>query len=240
MWSLEAKNAQVSFKRGSLPALSFPDLSVSLGAPLAVLGRNGAGKTTFLRMLAGLITLQSGYVAWHRVEGGCAQPNVGYLPASFGLIPELSVEENLRACCADMVRDNALDHSIKLMQLSRLLQKRPGDLSLGEGQRVRFAIAISRAPDVYLLDEPVSNMDIDATILALDAITTVNSAGSGVVLVTHDLATVESLCPNLVILDEGRVVYQGAQQAFVERCGGGTFPIAYRRFMGSGDVLGTK
>ena len=158
---------------------------------------------------------------------------LGYLPASFGLIPEFTVHENLRASCADVGDRNSMEKAIEMMQLPRLLQKRPSELSLGEGQRVRFAIAISRSPDVYLLDEPVSNMDIDATILAIDAMQRVAESGHGVVLVTHDLATVDSLCPNLLILDAGRVVHQGTKAHFIERFGGGSFAVAYRRFMGT-------
>jgi len=234
VWSFKVNGGDVSFDRASRPILSLDHLEIRLDGPLAVLGRNGAGKTTFLRLLAGVVGTQANGVDW---QGGSKAPRLGYLPAAFGLIPEFTVQENLAACCADINEGRAIESAIDMMKLHTLLGKRPSELSLGEGQRVRFAIAISRSPDVFLLDEPVSNMDIDATILAIGAMQRVAESGKGIVLVTHDLATVESLCPNLLILEAGRVIYQGTRDAFVAKCEGDTFATAYRRFMGSDNAL---
>lgn len=236
MWGFKVNEAEIFLGGGGSPLLSLSNLEVMLDGPLAVLGRNGAGKTTFLRLLAGIVGPCNSPVSW----GGGNQPQIGYLPASFGLIPELSVQENLRACSEDLGENVDIHKAIEVMKLESLLQKSPGHLSIGEGQRVRFAIAISRCPDIYLLDEPVSNMDIDATMLAIEAMRDDARSGKGVVLVTHDLATVESLCPNLLILDGGRVVYQGARKDFTRDHGGENFAEAYRQFMGSIHAFNTN
>lgn len=186
------------------------NVKFALRALSAVLfGPSGAGKTSVLRMIAGLDTPQSGEIALFgkNLAGNSPQERrVGLVMQQPSLFPHMTIEENVRfAAAAGSVE------ALEEFQLQALAKRRPATLSGGERQRVALARALAAKPQALLLDEPFSAMDAatkEQTMSQLDAWLARNPVP--VLFVTHDLSEVFSREAEVVLLDRGVVRDQGA------------------------------
>ena len=196
------------------------NLNLDRGSVLGLLGVNGAGKSTTLRMIAGLLTPSSGQV----LIGGAdlrEQPAVarrlGYLPEQAPLYAELRVDEYLRFCArlrgmrgAAVIQ--AVGHVIDRCGLGEVRRRLLGNLSKGFQQRAGIAQAIVHAPELIVLDEPASGLD---PLQAVQIRALVRELGQehAVILSTHLLPDVQACCERVAILHEGRLHYDGPRQA---------------------------
>ncbi len=151
---------------GSVNVLHDVNLKVEKGEFVAVVGYSGAGKTTLISLLAGLIESDSGGVLFHNKELDQPTDEIGVVFQSYSLMPWLSVEENIalavNAVCANQTRKarkNTVNHYIDLVGLSHARTRKPSELSGGMRQRVALARALAIKPEVLLLDEPLSALD---------------------------------------------------------------------------------
>lgn len=207
-------------------------LEAESGKTTVLLGESGSGKSTILRLLAGLLSLEKGRIVVDGISYVDTEKHLvvppqerpfGYVFQDYVLFPHLSVFENvafgLRAqhIARTVIRDR-VEHVLAQVQLSGLQGRRPAQLSGGQQQRVALARALVLQPELLLLDEPLSALDIQTrreTRQELRRILT--EAGITTLLVTHDYLDALVFGHQIVVLDHGQVIQQGSQQDLMER-----------------------
>jgi iron(III) transport system ATP-binding protein len=214
---------------GGRPVLDAVDFAVGTGEVVAVLGPSGAGKTSLLRLVAGLEVPTRGRIEIAGADVTALTANdrpVGLVAQNARLFPNLTVMDNvafrLRLASADAQgAQSALARArstLQLLDIEALAQRLPGELSEGEHQRVALARALAPGPTMLLLDEPMSHLDrrlrraLRRQILDLGA-----GLGLTLVYVTHDQAEAMAVSDRIVLLHEGRVVQQGTPRSLYEQ-----------------------
>jgi ABC-2 type transport system ATP-binding protein len=211
------------FSREYEDKVAVDDVSFSLaeGELVGYLGPNGAGKSTTIKMLTGILVPTSGLL---RVAGivpsAHRQANAQNIGVVFGqrsqLYWDLPLRESfeLLRSIYDVPRDRYLQnmrHFAEILDLERFLDTPVRQLSLGERMRGDFAAAMLHDPKIVYLDEPTIGLDVVAKEAIRVFIGQINrERGTTVILTTHDLADVERLTPRIILIDEGRVIYDGA------------------------------
>jgi len=190
------------------------------GSVLGLLGVNGAGKSTTLRMIAGLLAPSRGRIlidGLDAAERTATSAALGYLPETAPLYPELRVIEQLAFCARThrlrgAAATQAVARAIEQCGLGDVRRRLLGNLSRGYQQRAGIAAAIVHGPPLVVLDEPISGLD---PLQAAKIRTLVRELGRerGVILSTHLLPDVEACCDRVVILHGGRVRHDGTLQA---------------------------
>jgi ABC-2 type transport system ATP-binding protein len=216
---LEAR--QLSRRYGAEIAVDGVDLSLARGEVLGFLGANGAGKSTCLALLTGNLRPHGGSVRilgrdlW--AEPLAAKAAIGYLPEQPPLYPDLRVDEYLAyAGRLHRLRGRVLTAAIARVKtacdLTALGRRLIGNLSKGMRQRVGLAQALIHDPPLVLLDEPTVGLD-PLQLRGVRELLRALGRERGVLLSSHLLAEVQAVCTRVLILDRGRVVYQGATDA---------------------------
>ena len=210
---------RVTKRFGAHHAADGISLDVEAGECLVLLGPSGCGKTTLLRMLAGLETLDSGeiWIGDRRVDQlEPAHRDVAMVFQNYALYPHLSVFDNiafpLRARRVDAGEiDRRVRESAARVGLSDLLARRPARLSGGQQQRVALARAIVRNPTVYLMDEPLSNLDAQLRLQTRTELKRLHrELGTTMIYVTHDQSEAMTLGGRIAIMQRGSIVQIGA------------------------------
>ncbi|MEZ0050069.1 molybdate transport system ATP-binding protein [Mycobacterium sp. MAA66] len=200
------------------------EFEVAPGEVVAILGANGAGKSTVLHVIAGLLQPDSGSVtAGTRcltdVAGGVRVPvharRIGLLQQDPMLFPHLDVAANVAfgpRCGGDRRRAaEAARRWLAEVDAGELGRRRPSELSGGQAQRVALARALATEPDVLLLDEPMAGLDVTAAASMRTLLREVlTEGGRCAVLVTHELLDVTALADRVLILDRGRIAESGS------------------------------
>ena len=197
---------------GNLRALEGLDLSLRAGQVTALLGANGAGKTTAIGLLLGLLRADSGSAALFGRDPRdlSARRGIGVMLQSAGLPERLRVGELLAQACSYYPHARSVADCVALAGLDGLLDRRYGMLSGGQQRRVQFAIAVCGRPRLLFLDEPTTGLDIDARQKLWQAIRELVAQGCGVLLTTHYLEEAEALSDRVVVLDRGKLVAEGS------------------------------
>lgn len=170
-------------------------LRLEEGTFTALLGPSGCGKTTMLRIIAGLDTDFEGHLYWH------APPRIGFVFQEPNLLPWRTVRQNIELTRAEEFSEGDMNELTERLGLSELIDRFPGELSLGLARRVALARAFASAPSVLLLDEPSASLD-DGTARQLRALLLDVTARWRVttLLVTHNLREAIELADRLVML----------------------------------------
>ena len=206
---------------GAVAALDAVDFDVGASERIVILGPTGAGKTTLLRTIAGLETPDSGSVEFAGRDATTLAPSerdVALVFQNFSLYPHLSVRENLefplrapgRALDAAAIRER-VEWAAALLRIERLLARPAKHLSGGEMQRVALGRALVRRPKLFLMDEPLTNLDAKLReALRIELLRLFRELKVPVVWVTHDQAEALSMGERVVVLAKGRVLQVGA------------------------------
>jgi ABC-type Fe3+/spermidine/putrescine transport system ATPase subunit len=213
-------------------------LRLEVGSTLALVGPSGAGKTTVLRAVAGLVRPESGRIAvdddvFFDGERGIDLPperrSVGLVFQEYALFPHMTVRQNV-----EYARRHAADEYLERFRIAHLEDARPHQLSGGERQRVALARALARDPQVLLLDEPLSALDLKIRLEMEEELRRVHrETGATFVYVTHDQREALALSDRIVVFDEGRIVQLGTPDEIYRRP---SSPFA-AQFVGDANVL---
>jgi ABC-2 type transport system ATP-binding protein len=197
-------------------ALDGVSFTVPAGRLIGFVGRNGAGKTTAMRIVLGVLDPDGGEVRWQGTPvTRAARRRFGYMPEERGLYPKMRVLEQLvyLARLHGLDRAEASERATGLLERLQVLGEptdRVESLSLGNQQRVQLAAALVHAPEVLVLDEPFSGLDpTGVDVLSQVLLGEARERGVPIVFSSHQLDLVERLCDGVVLIDRGRIVAEG-------------------------------
>jgi ABC-2 type transport system ATP-binding protein len=217
---------------GAQIAVADLDLEVAPGEIVGLAGRNGAGKSTTLGMLAGIVPPDSGSVtlSGERLTRDRRElrRSIGLVPQEAAVYPELSADENL-ACFGGLygLSGAALrrrgDEVLDLVGLTAVAQRPAGQLSGGMRRRLSLAVALLHRPRLLLLDEPGVGLDLEFRPRLAEIVRSLTRDGGAAVWSAHDLAGAEAVWSSVVVLDRGRVVAHESVRELVP-AGGAAVP----------------
>ncbi len=210
--------SHVTKSYGSVKVLHEVDISVQEGEFLVLVGPSGCGKSTLMNMIAGLEAITSGDISIKgRVMNGVhpSKRNIAMVFQSYALYPNMTVGQNMTFGLEmhgvpRAARDVALADVARLLQITPLLDRKPGQLSGGQRQRVAMGRALVRNPDVFLFDEPLSNLDAK---LRVDMRTEIKKLHqklkTTIVYVTHDQIEAMTLSTRIAVMNKGYIQQLG-------------------------------
>lgn len=208
------------------PILNGIDLEINHGEFVALLGMNGAGKSTLLRSLVGLVPIKQGEIqicgtSVDQKHIGAVRKNIGFLFQGGGLVDQLSCLDNvLCGCLGELTTWQSLwgfpksDRRTALQLLQKMglqeqIYQKARQLSGGQRQRVAIARTLIQSPHILLADEPTTGLDISGINQVMDSLAEMHRKGLTVVVVLHDLALAVQYAQRAIILDQGKVWYDG-------------------------------
>ncbi|MFC2969221.1 ABC transporter ATP-binding protein [Acidimangrovimonas pyrenivorans] len=216
MGFLDISNVTKSY--GAVEVLHKIDISVQEGEFLVLVGPSGCGKSTLLNMIAGLEGISSGEIAIRGSTMNGVHPskrNIAMVFQSYALYPNMTVGQNITFGLEmhgtpKPEREAAMKKVAAMLQIEQLLDRKPGQLSGGQRQRVAMGRALVRNPDVFLFDEPLSNLDAK---LRVDMRTEIKklhqNLGTTIVYVTHDQIEAMTLSTRIAVMNKGYVQQLG-------------------------------
>jgi lactose/L-arabinose transport system ATP-binding protein len=204
---------------GAVDVIRSVDLDIKSGEFAVFVGPSGCGKSTLLRLVAGLEDVTSGSIAIGNADVTHVEPadrGVAMVFQSYALYPHMTVEENMGFGLKMTGHDAAsikarTDRASDILQLGKLMQRKPKQLSGGQRQRVAIGRAIVREPKVFLFDEPLSNLDAELRVqMRLEIAKLHNQLGATMIYVTHDQVEAMTLADKIVVLRAGNIEQVGS------------------------------
>jgi ABC-2 type transport system ATP-binding protein len=221
----------VTKRFGDYVAVDDLSLTVPRGALYGFIGPNGSGKTTTLRMVMNILFPDAGeIVVLGERTTVAARDRVGYLPEERGLYKQMTVRELLRyfARLKSMRGprlDAAVDEWLERLGLADRARLKIESLSKGQAQKVQLIAAVVSAPELLILDEPLSGLDPVNAEVVRDALLHLRARGTTIVLSTHDMAMAEKLCDRILMIFRGRKVLDGTLGEIQGRFGADTIRV---------------
>ncbi len=231
---------------GSMVALNALDLTVHQGDLFGFIGSNGAGKTTTLRILATFLAPSAGQalVLGHDVvrDADAVRHVIGYMPDFFGVYKDMEVTEYLDffgACykIPSAQREKTVNDVLELVGLSEKKGALIGALSRGMQQRLGLARVLIHDPKLLLLDEPASGLDPRARIEMMAILQELQRMGKTIIISSHILSELETLCNRVAIIERGKLIYAGPVQGVRDQAAAGR--VLWVRVAGSADQAAT-
>ena len=212
---------------GSFVALKDVSLEVSKGEVVCIVGPSGGGKSTFLRTINGLETIDSGTICFDGVtipgparNVGLIRREAGMVFQSFNLFPHMTVRKNLILA---PVRARGLSHAeaneraerlLKRVGIASQIDKYPDQLSGGQQQRVAIARALAMEPKVMLFDEPTSALDPEMVKEVLEVVRELAGSGMTMIIVTHEMGFAREISSRVVFMVEGSIAVDAPPEQF--------------------------
>ena len=236
------ETAALARRFGRIAALDRFDLAVRKGETFGLLGPNGSGKTTFIRIAAGLLRPTSGRieVLGHGLPEGRAAviPRIGYMPQAHGLYEDLTARENLGFFArifgerSGARRKARIDEALALVGLADRAGSLTRTLSGGMRQRLSLACALVHDPELLLLDEPTVGVDPELRRSFWEHFGALNRKGVTIVVSSHVMDEADR-CDRLALIRQGRVLAVGTVPQIMERAGAGSLESAFLALAGS-------
>jgi sodium transport system ATP-binding protein len=224
--TLSAEALSKSF--GDVSAVQDVSLEVRAGEVVGLLGPNGAGKTTILRMIAGILTPDSGKVLIDGIdiaqEPLAAKQKIGFHSGDTQLYQRLNPREaltyfgRLYGMTEQRIRER-VEQLVGQLEMTSFADRPCSTLSSGQKQRANIARAFLHEPELLILDEPTNALDIVSGQFIVEAIRREKAAGRAVLFSTHIMGEAEYLCDRIALLHKGRLVDQGTLPELLERSG---------------------
>ncbi|MGJ0864008.1 ABC transporter ATP-binding protein [Enterococcus raffinosus] len=206
---------------GHLPVLKDINFEVQNGEMIGLIGLNGAGKSTTIKNIIGLLTPQKGTITVDNLtlqqDPENYRKKIGYIPETPSLYEELTLREHIEvtAMAYGIPKEEAMQRAETLLKTFRLenrLEWFPVNFSKGMKQKVMVLCAFLIQPSLYIIDEPFLGLDSLAINALLELMVTMKEQGAAILMSTHILATAEKYCDRFVVLHEGEVRAQGTLQ----------------------------
>ncbi|WP_277441146.1 ABC transporter ATP-binding protein [Streptomyces sp. SPB162] len=212
---------------GNVRAVDGMDLEIQRGEAVALLGRNGAGKSTAIGLLLGLDTPDAGEV---RLFGGpperaVRQGRVGAMLQDGRPVPRVTVRELVTFVARAYPAPMPVDEALELAGLTALARRRVDRISGGQAQRVRFAVALAGNPELLVLDEPTAALDVEARRAFWDSMRGYARRGNTVLFSTHYLQEADENADRIVVVDRGRIAADGSGERIKSAAGGNLVSI---------------
>ena len=209
---VEAQNISKTF--GEVQALKDLSFVIEKGKALGLLGRNGAGKTTAIRILLGILPSDTGKVLVDNKKLSFDENAFGYLPEERGLYLKYTVKSQLMhfASLYGMKKKealNSIEYWLEKFEISEYLNKKVETLSKGNKQKIQLIVAVMHDPEVIILDEPFSGLDPVNVELFKTVIRELLSKGKTLIFSSHRMADVEEFCDDIIMLKKGETILQG-------------------------------
>ena len=220
------KLENVSKSWGDFKAVDNFNLTIEDEEFLVLLGPSGCGKTTTMRMIAGLEELSSGTIKIDDVIVNDLEPkdrDVSMVFQSYGLYPNMSVFENIRfplkiRKIKKSLHEKLVMRAVKMVELEKFLERKPAELSGGQKQRVALARALVRNPNIFLMDEPLSNLDAKLRVSTRAQIKHLqNKLKITTIYVTHDQVEAMTLADRVVVMNNGKIQQIGSPKEIYNR-----------------------
>jgi ABC-2 type transport system ATP-binding protein len=214
-WAMRIKVSQLTKKYGEFVAVDNISFEVPHGEILGYLGRNGAGKSTTVKMLTGILLPTSGSIL---IDGANVVDNaiavkqkIGYVPESGGLYESLTGYEFLELMgrlyhLSEEVIAHKAREFLRLFQLEDVMHQRLSSYSKGMKQKVLISSALIHNPDLLFFDEPLSGLDANSMLLFKELLRHLADQGKTIFYCSHVLDVVERICKRVIIIEKGRII----------------------------------
>lgn len=212
VWSMTGRRSEISEWFRALDDVSF---TVNEGDTVALLGYNGSGKSTCLKLISGVLREDSGYVG---VRGKVA----GLIEVGAGFHPDLTGRENvyLNGAILGMSKkevEDAFDEIVAFSEIEKFIDTEVKFYSSGMFLRLAFSVAVHTDPDIFLVDEILAVGDEPFQRKCLARVQEMKAAGTTLVIVSHDLDMIADICDRGILLEKGRIVVDGTVDEAIER-----------------------
>jgi iron(III) transport system ATP-binding protein len=227
---VQLNNISFGYKNAKELAIHNVNLTIDQGEFVSILGRSGSGKSTILRLIAGLEIPSSGSISINgrtmTNDTDFVQPEkrgVGMVFQDYALFPHMTVADNIKFGLKKMSKKektNRIEELLVLVGMTSYAARYPYELSGGQQQRVALARALAPNPSLMMFDEPFSNLDAELQIqIRNDLRTIIEKAGITSILVTHDQADAQAFADRVVIMNEGKVIKVGKPSDVLNQVG---------------------
>ena len=230
---------------GSVPAVQSVSLTLQPGQILGYLGPNGSGKSTTVKMLTGLLQPTRGQILFHgrdiHEDLPAYRKRLGYVPEEANLYPYLTGEEYLDmiATLRAMPPTSTKSRIHSLLELFSLFPNRHvalGSYSKGMRQRILLIAAVMDNPDVLILDEPLSGLDVTSALIFKNLVLALAAKGKAALFCSHVLEVEEKICSQLIILRKGQVIAYGSTNEVRENLGQSSLESTFLQLVEDRDV----
>ena len=187
-----------------------------------LLGTNGAGKTTTIRMLLGIIKKDTGEITWNGKKVERKSVNFGYLPEERGVYPKTKIYDQLMYFAKlkgmnQKEADAAIKKWAKVLKVEEYIPMPAEKLSKGNQQKIQFMTAIIHNPELIVLDEPFSGLDPVNSEILKNVIIDLVKEGKYIIMSSHQMASIEEFCTDILILNKGKTVLKGNLKEIKEK-----------------------
>jgi len=230
-------NVDALVKRfGAVTAVDGVSFAARDGAITGLLGHNGAGKTTSLRILYGLLRADSGSARVDGIDVGssplAAQARIGVMTDAHGLYPRLTAREHihyfarLRGMSGTLIRTRT-EVLLARLGMDDIADRRAEGYSQGERMKLCLARSLVHDPQNIIMDEPTNGLDVMTTRSVRGILQTLKSANKCILLSSHIMQEIAALCDEVVVIASGRVLYQGGLEQLLAHTGQGNLEDAF-------------